>query len=82
VTRSKLGRQYLTRAKVQALLNLASRGEDWIEAQLSDMLAHGELEPADLPDWEREEHDTLVQELTLAKQARQILASRVKGVQP
>lgn len=76
MTANRLGRQYLTSRKAAALARVARLGIFHDETERSDLLKHGELERADLDDYDRAVLDDLDAKIALATEALGIFEAR------
>lgn len=69
-------RAYLTRAKIDALLELARHGEEFLADEIAHITDHGNLEPQELEPQELETYERHCRTIDLAREARHIIRSR------
>lgn len=74
--RRKTDRIYLTTARVEALLALATIGANELEAERDALLGHGEFDPRDLNEFDRLRVESIDERLDQARIARQALSRR------
>lgn len=69
-------RVYLTKAKIDALLELARHGEEFLADEISHLIDHGNLEPQDLEPADLEAYERHCRTIDLGREARKIIVAR------